>query len=69
MSDVGGLAHSLKGTAANIGAIGVEKAAARLEMGTGAGTDDLRAMIDDLRRAVRELSASLRLLGVGEEDL
>ena len=69
MSEVGGLAHSLKGTAANLGAIGVERAAARLELGTGAGTDDLRAMIDDLRRAVRELSASLRLLGVGEEEL
>jgi len=69
MSDAGGLAHSLKGTAANLGAIGVERAAARLELGTGTGTDDLQACIDDLRRAVRELSASLRLLGVGEEDL
>jgi signal transduction histidine kinase/HPt (histidine-containing phosphotransfer) domain-containing protein/ActR/RegA family two-component response regulator len=69
MSDAGGLAHSLKGTAANLGAVGVERAAARLELGTGAGSDDQQACIDDLRRAVRELSASLRLLGVCEDDL
>ena len=69
LSDAGGLAHSLKGTAANLGATGVEKAAADLEQGAGAGADDLRAKTDELTRAVRELSASLRLFGVREEDL
>ena len=67
-TEIGGLAHSLKGTAANLGAIGVEAAAARLETGADVEIDDLRGMIDDLRRAGRELSASLRLLGVREDD-
>lgn len=66
--EAGRLAHSLKGTAANLGATGIESAALRLEREIETGSDDPRTAIDELRRAVRELSASLRLLGVIEEE-
>jgi len=67
-SEAARLAHSLKGTAANLGATGIESAALRLEEEIETGSVDSRAAIDELRRAVRELSASLRLLGVIEEE-
>jgi len=62
------LAHSLKGTAANLGAVGVERAAAHLENGLRSPDVDTTAMTDELTRAISELSASLRQLGVGAKD-
>lgn len=68
LSDALRLAHSLKGTAANLGVVGVEGAAARMENGLREQSGDLRALIDELGRSIRELSTSLRLLGIAEED-
>jgi CheY-like chemotaxis protein/HPt (histidine-containing phosphotransfer) domain-containing protein len=61
------LAHSLKGTAANLGASGVHRAALKIEEDLQSGGHGTGPLNRDLEVAVTELSSSLRGLGIDEE--
>lgn len=62
------LAHSLKGTGANLGAEGVAKSAQEIEVDLRSEAPDPKEMIEKLAAAVDELSSSLRRLGMIEEE-